>query len=515
MKRHLLFFSSIATLLLATTAPSVATTLAEVVVDGSSVTWYPQVPAETFLLRVSGPGGRIEKELSSLPTIEVVGPDGERLADGTYTYELWLLPFDETNGEPKGGSLQWGYLTIDNGQFLSPALQESAQDPGDKVFYNENLYVKGQACIGQDCNNNQNLDSTLVLEEDDLGIEFTDTSTSSGVPSNDWKLSINDGNANKISIVDVSNGKTPMTLVADAPDHSLYVDSAGDVGLGTISPETQLHLISSSVPAIRLEYSSSGTVLSKWDLTADDTELVISDRTGSLLEPFRIAAGAPSDALVVDSAGEVGLGTDSPATDLHIIGSVKIDTVDDGGAPIAEMLELESNGDNKARIRFDDGTGDQWNAGAGTADTFVIFDPSDAAELILTDSGNLTISGTLTEGSDIASKENFSPIDPAQILALATHLPLMTWNYKEDSSSRLHLGPTAQDFHAAFGLGGETGIAPRDFAAVSLAALQGLHHLVETRNQELQQDNERLKRQNEDLGARLQALEARVALLVD
>ena len=55
-------------------------------------------------------------------------------------------------------------------------------------------------------------------------------------------------------------------------------------------------------------------------------------------------------------------------------------------------------------------------------------------------------------------------------------MPLSTWNFKgADPRIRL-LGPTAQDFHAAFGLGDDDKtIVGTNLHGVALAAIQGLH----------------------------------------
>ena len=45
------------------------------------------------------------------------------------------------------------------------------------------------------------------------------------------------------------------------------------------------------------------------------------------------------------------------------------------------------------------------------------------------------------------------PVDGQQILETLAALPISTWNYKKDPPSVRHLGPMAQDFAAAFGLG--------------------------------------------------------------
>jgi hypothetical protein len=76
--------------------------------------------------------------------------------------------------------------------------------------------------------------------------------------------------------------------------------------------------------------------------------------------------------------------------------------------------------------------------------------------------------------SDRHVKEGFQAIDPRAILAAVATLPIERWSYKGESVR--HLGPMAQDFAAAFGLGaGDRHIFTLDATGVALAAIQGLH----------------------------------------
>ena len=114
--------------------------------------------------------------------------------------------------------------------------------------------------------------------------------------------------------------------------------------------------------------------------------------------------------------------------------------------------------------------------------------------------GDLRVSGEITEGSDRNLKENFAPVDSREILEKVAVLPISGWNYKRNKDSR-HIGPMAQDFRAAFGLGSEdTSICTVDADGVALMAIQGLNQKVET-------DNAALRAENAELRARLEKLE--------
>ncbi len=109
--------------------------------------------------------------------------------------------------------------------------------------------------------------------------------------------------------------------------------------------------------------------------------------------------------------------------------------------------------------------------------------------------------------SDRNAKENFTRVSPAEVLSQVASLPITRWTFKEMKDGA-HIGPTAQDFHAAFGLGtDDKHIATVDADGVALAAIQGLNEKVEFRSQELAAENAELRRRNEALEKRLQKLE--------
>jgi hypothetical protein len=85
--------------------------------------------------------------------------------------------------------------------------------------------------------------------------------------------------------------------------------------------------------------------------------------------------------------------------------------------------------------------------------------------------------------SDRAGKDNLSPVDARDVLRKIAAMPIATWNWKSQDTSIRHMGPMAQDFRAAFGLGEtEKGISTVDADGVALAAIQGLHQMVQEKD---------------------------------
>ncbi len=120
----------------------------------------------------------------------------------------------------------------------------------------------------------------------------------------------------------------------------------------------------------------------------------------------------------------------------------------------------------------------------------------------LSSGGSLSIDGSLSQGSDRDRKENVVALYPSDVLEKVAGLPLYEWSYIDGMGAR-HIGPMAQDFHAAFGLGSsDTRLAPSDVAGVALSAIQGLHGTVKAQEAEIAE----LKQTVADLQAAVAAL---------
>jgi uncharacterized coiled-coil protein SlyX len=82
--------------------------------------------------------------------------------------------------------------------------------------------------------------------------------------------------------------------------------------------------------------------------------------------------------------------------------------------------------------------------------------------------------------SDRNGKDNLRIVDSKLVLKAVASMPIATWNWKSQDASIRHMGPMAQDFYAAFGLGDTPkGISTVDADGVALAAIQGLNAKVD------------------------------------
>jgi hypothetical protein len=114
----------------------------------------------------------------------------------------------------------------------------------------------------------------------------------------------------------------------------------------------------------------------------------------------------------------------------------------------------------------------------------------------LDSAGNLFTAGTVNPPSDRNVKANFSSVNSRSILTRLAAIPIQTWNYKSEATSVRHIGPMAQDFSAAFGVGmDDRHISTVDADGVALAAIQGLYQ----QNQELTQEVRTLRTELQQL----------------
>ncbi|MFO7898263.1 MAG: tail fiber domain-containing protein, partial [Planctomycetota bacterium] len=91
--------------------------------------------------------------------------------------------------------------------------------------------------------------------------------------------------------------------------------------------------------------------------------------------------------------------------------------------------------------------------------------------------------GSWSSVSDRTKKENFTAIDTVDVLEKLVAVPVTRWNYRGADPDVHHMSPVAQDLYAAFGLGtSNKAITTIDGLGISMAAIQGLHQVVEEKD---------------------------------
>ena len=302
----------------------------------------------------------------------------------------------------------------------------------DQVFLDD-LIVDGSACIGMDCASGENFGfDTLRLKENNLRLDFTDTSGTGSFPSNDWAIIANDsdnGGENYLAFEDSDAGRQPFRVEAGAGNNALVVADNGQVGMGTRSPVLELHIVDGDSPGVRIEQDgSSGWTPQTWDVSGNETNFFVRDVTNGSLLPFKIRPSAPTNTLYVDSNGEIGLGTSNPAASLDVASNgasgapdIRVSSSAPTGAPGIDVVATGANGAPNISVTYDNTTKEKrnlltltnygnpqismvntnnansWIMGAGNG--FVIEHTTSGTRVADWDTtGNLVIPGSITTG---------------------------------------------------------------------------------------------------------------------
>jgi hypothetical protein len=212
---------------------------------------------------------------------------------------------------------------------------------------------------------------------------------------------------------------------------------------------------------------------------------------GSLFLFLALAGGsagvAQTSSLEVTPGGSVGLGTATPQAKMHIYGTdpaaagtkLLVENANTGAGAQRELFELRNKGG--VSFIFEDTTVPERWSFASFSNSFIINNQAvGGVEYNFGPTGNLVIAGNLTANgvfypSSRVLKDDFRVVDGREALARLTAMPVSEWRYRSDPAASRHIGPVAEDFHSAFGLGSDgTGLNVGDVAGVTIAAVQGL-----------------------------------------
>jgi len=393
------------------------------------------------------------------------------------------------------------------------------------IVHNDDVIIIGSLNVGFDAVSGKGFGfNTIILSENNLRIKFEDTSSSASFPSNDWTLEANDstnGGSNHFAIQDVETGRDVFKVEAGARDNALFVESDGDIGIGTNNPAVDVDVKTGNTPTYRMQQDgSSGFTPQTWDIAGNESNFFIRDVTNGSQLPFRIRPGADSNSLFIDSDNDIGIGTSSPDSfaDVHIrrtdaegtylyientngtsqpVGVYMINTSGAGGFTFG----LSSNGD--FQITEDSTGGAEFRIDENATGNQVKFDFQNGATNLVeiqADGDVNSATGVFGSISDRNAKTDITPVDSQQVLARVAELPISTWRYKANSDE-LHMGPMAQDFWAAFRLHeGDKSIALNALSGVALAAIQGLKKELAERDKTIQELETRLTQLETRLG---------------
>jgi hypothetical protein len=250
---------------------AVSRPVAEAMVSSSGISWMPKVNYTKLILTISRPDGTVfSKTFASgaSPYVNLADLMESQTIDGSYTYELCAVPFTGKNvrrddgfsafskqTKAKEALTQTGYFTVRDGMIITPGAIEP-----------ENVISTAQ---------------------------------------------------------DALSGTKDQVIIDD-----LIIAGSACIGFDCCNGENfgfdTLRLKENNLRIRFMDTSSSGSFPSNdWQITANDSanggaNKFSIDDIDSGRTPFTIEAGTRSNALYVDDSGRVGLGTSTPAEDLHI-----------------------------------------------------------------------------------------------------------------------------------------------------------------------------------------------------
>ena len=202
-----------------------------------------------------------------------------------------------------------------------------------------------------------------------------------------------EGNALRFNISAESDNDTALT-------ERIRIDSSGNVGIGTTNPAKQLVVMGTGDPTIRIQETASGSG-KRLDLGVTDSGAVgfIGANQSASKLAFQTVG---SERMRIDSSGNVGIGTVSPATIMHLKStSADCDLqVESTGSATDARLNLYAQSNGVSQIRF----GDQDDANVGLltyehADNSMQFRVGDAERMRINNVGQLIIGATSTNDS--------------------------------------------------------------------------------------------------------------------
>ena len=483
--------------------------LARVIGGGSAVTWEVGVANSGGTLTVVFPDGRaVRKSVRAGAPLQISLGEKyfETLPDGIYVYEIQLAPAvsvglkealqkgrgkdDDPENERAARKrstvsplTQSGSFAVVNGSIILPGAVEPQQrhepktsraiepaasmNPFRRLLNHRSSFlpdvvtaddeiIQGSLCVGLDCVNNENFGfDTIRVKENNTRIQFDDTSTAAGFPTNNWQIRANSsvsGGENFLGIVDqgsTSNSETGTVVFqvnAGAPANSLRVANTGKIGLRTATPVLDVHMNTADTPAIRFEQNNTGAFTAQtWDVAGNEANFFVRDVTSGSRLPFRIRPGAPTSSIDISATGNVGVGTASPSGLLHLLSSSTNGT--------SMFFQNSDTGGRNWRFLS---TGTTNTGGAGNFGLVNATDDPNNFKLIILSSGNvgiatasptqtLSVNGTAGKPGggtwDVFSDERLKNINGRYNTGLKALMQLqpLRYEYKRDNALGINL----------------------------------------------------------------------------
>lgn len=464
--------------------------VADVAMNGHTVTWQPKLEYHQLVLTVKRPDGTVDRKIfenHNAPFYHLGEP-----IDGSYTYELRVIPvtpnrvrrgISETRMIQESPPVQGGFFYVHKGMLVNPKRSTEDLSAAADIVHLDDVIIDGSLCVGNDCYNGYVFGfDTIALLENNLRIFFDDTSVTGSYPRNDWRIICNDhtdGGGNYFAVEDATEVEKIFVLEAGAPSNSLYVDSQGDVGINTATPFYELHIVDGDSPCIRLEQDGSyGWTPQKWDLSGNETNFFIRDATHAFKMPFRIQPDAPTNSIYIKSNGDIGIGTGAPGYALE---------VERTGANAQIVAERTSG----ARAVL---SGTSSYAFIGSMNNYALrFTANNIWRMQLNTDNSLDMASgaECTAGGDWISassrdyKENIAQLDNKMAMEAFEKLNPVTYNYKVEPDEKT-IGFIAEDVPDLVARNGRKNLSAMEIAALLTKVVQQQQETISQMKKEIE-----------------------------
>ena len=234
----------------------------------------------------------------------------------------------------------------------------------------------------------------------------------------DWRI-VNDGGT--LNFLDAINN---FTATADL---NMTLTQGGNLGLGTDTPLSHLHIAGATDQLLKIHRTTSGSGLAGIDLLRDtefsatDWRIVNDGGVLKFLDAINNFTGAADLNMTLTVGGNVGIGIESPEARLHVIGTELVNETGDGYFQIGnpnglhlrfdnnEILARTSDSPSSLFLQYWSGNlllcdNNAGRVGVGTSSPQAKLHITDGADVSLSSGGELVLGST--SGTNLAMDGN-------------------------------------------------------------------------------------------------------------
>jgi hypothetical protein len=176
-------------------------------------------------------------------------------------------------------------------------------------------------------------------------------------------IKFGDEDADSIGQLIYDNSNDSMQFVTNTAE-AMRIDSSGNVGIGTDNPNQLLHLDNSSSSSdsagIRIVSGTAGSArILLGDTGYGARGRVTYDNSDDSLQLWGADSTTSTERMRIDSSGNVGIGTSSPATSLHIANAgnsfLTLERTGTTGGTGTFAINMEGGSSQQTTMAYDDG----------------------------------------------------------------------------------------------------------------------------------------------------------------